>query len=93
MQRFKIEVIGVEPATVIDDVGPQTVLRLDAIVAAHEAAAASGAIDPHVRDLVAAILSDAASPTVAALAAELARRDVVMTPAQIAATMARLLGP
>ena len=93
VRRFKIEVIGVDPATVFDDVGPQTVLRLDAIVAEHEATAGTPPIDPHVRGVIVAILSDSASPTVAALAAELARRDVVMTPAQIAAAMAQLLGP
>ncbi|MFC9999576.1 peptidoglycan-binding protein [Nocardia sp. NPDC127526] len=36
VRRFKIEVIGVPPDQVIADVGPQTVLRLDAIAAEHE---------------------------------------------------------
>lgn len=93
VRRLEIEVIGVDPATVFDDVGPQTVLRLDAVVAEHEAPGGSPPVDPHVRGLLVAILSDSASPTVAALAAELARRDVVMTPAQIAAAMAQLLAP
>ncbi|MET9734634.1 phospholipase D-like domain-containing protein [Streptomyces sp. NPDC006458] len=34
--RFKIEVLGVPPAEVIDDVGPQTVLKLDEMRAASE---------------------------------------------------------
>ena len=36
VKRFKIEVIGVPEAQVIRDVGPQTVLRLDAIMVEHE---------------------------------------------------------
>ena len=89
--RFKVEVIGVDPASVIDDVGPQTVLRLDAIVAEHEGPPAPATVDPHVRDRIRAILGDSASATVAALAAELAREGLVMSPAQVAAAMTRLL--
>ena len=89
--RFKVEVIGVPAAGVIDDVGPQTVLRLDAIAAEHEAPARPGTVDPHVADALRAILGDSSSATVAALAAELARQGLVMTPAQVAATVARLL--
>ena len=91
VRRFKIEVIGVDPASVIDDVGPQTVRRLDAIVAEHEPAGPAAPVDPHTRELLRAILGDSASATVAALAAELARAGVVMSPAQLAALMTRLL--
>lgn len=89
--RFKVEVIGVPPPSVVDDVGPQTVLRLDAIAAEHEPPAEPGAVDPQLADAVRTILGDSASASVAALAAELARQGLVTTPAQVAATLRRLL--
>ncbi len=89
--RLKVEVVGVDPADVIDDVGPLTVQNLDRIAAEHEAASAGGAVDPRVRALVRAILGDAASPSVATLSAELARQGAALTPAQVAGVMARLL--
>lgn len=88
--RFKVEVIGVPADLVIDDVGPQTVLRLDAML---PAAGAAPAIDPRVRDALRAILGDASSPSVAALSSELARRDISLTPEALATVMARLLAP
>jgi hypothetical protein len=86
--RFKVEVIGVPAESVIDDVGPQTVLRLDAML---PAAGAAPGIDPRVRDALRAILGDATSPSVAVLTSELARRGIVLTPDELAALMARLL--
>jgi hypothetical protein len=48
-------------------------------------------VDPRVRELVRAILTDTASASVATLGAELARRGRALTPAQVAGVMARLL--
>jgi peptidoglycan hydrolase-like protein with peptidoglycan-binding domain len=89
--RFKVEQLGVDPAGVFDDVGPKTVLGLDEIAADHEQA--SGDVDPRTREALRAILGDPASPTVATLVAELARAGVSLTAAELAAVMARLLGP
>jgi peptidoglycan hydrolase-like protein with peptidoglycan-binding domain len=89
--RVKIEVLGVDAASVIDDVGPRTVQQLDAIAVEHETPSPAGDVDPRVRELVRAILTDSASPSVATLSAELARQGTALTPAQVAAVMARLL--
>jgi hypothetical protein len=88
--RFKVEVIGVPAEMVIDDVGPQTVLRLDAML---PAAGLAPPIDPALREALRAILGDATSPSVAVLSAELARRGVTLTADELAAVMARLLAP
>ena len=86
--RFKVEVIGVPADLVIDDVGPQTVLRLDALL---PAAGAAPPIDPRVLDALLAILADASSPSVAALSSELARRGIALAPDALASVMAQLL--
>lgn len=88
--RFKVEVIGVPAESVIDDVGPQTVRRLDAML---PAAGPAPAIDPALREALRAILGDATSPSVGALSSELARRGITMPPGELAALMARLLAP
>ena len=88
--RFKVEVIGVAPETVIDDVGPQTVRRLDAML---PAAGPAPQIGPALREALRAILGDAASPSVAVLTAELARRGVTLAADDLAAVMSRLLAP
>ena len=88
--RFKVEVIDVPPETVIDDVGPQTVRRLDAML---PTAGPAPQIDPALREALRAILGDAASPSVAVLTAELARRGVTLSADELAAIMARLLAP
>ena len=88
--RFKVEVIGVPPDAVIDDVGPQTVLRLDAML---PAAGRAPELDPALREGLRAILGDATSPSVAVLTAELACRGVTLSAGELAAVMARLLAP
>ena len=88
--RFKVEVIGVPAESVIDDVGPQTVRRLDAMLPAAGAAPGS---DPALREALRAILGDPTSPSVGALSSELARRGIALAPAELAAVMARLLAP
>jgi hypothetical protein len=88
--RFKVEVIGVPAESVIDDVGPQTVRRLDAML---PAAGPVPGVDPAVRDALRAILGDPTSPSVGALTAELARRGVTLSAGDVAAVMARLLAP
>ena len=88
--RFKVEVIGVPAESVIDDVGPQTVRRLDALL---PAAGSAPGIDPALREALRAILGDATSPSVGALTSELARRGIALAPDALAAVMARLLAP
>ena len=88
--RFKVEVIGVPAESVIDDVGPQTGQRLDAML---PAGGSAPAIEPALRETLRAILGDATSPSVAVLTAELARRGVTLTAGELAAVMARLLAP
>jgi len=88
--RFKVDVLGVPADTVIDDVGPRTVLRLDEML---PAAGPGPGLEPHVREALRAILTDPASPTFAALTAELARRGVTLSPVKLAAVMTRLLAP
>lgn len=88
--RFKVEVIGVPPETVIDDVGPQTVRQLDAML---PAAGPAPGIDPALREALRAILGDATSPSVGALSSELARRGIALAPDELAAVLARLLAP
>lgn len=91
--RFKIEVIGVPPDSVFDDVGPQTVLQLDVIMAEHSPPPGPGPVDPRTRALVRATLTNPASPSVAALAAELVAHGVSLTPAELAVVMGRLIEP
>jgi peptidoglycan hydrolase-like protein with peptidoglycan-binding domain len=42
--QFKVNQLGVDPATVVNDVGPQTVLRLDQIAAVAETVSAAGVV-------------------------------------------------
>lgn len=86
--RFKVEVLGVPPAQVIDDVGPLTIQRLDAML---PAAGDAPGIDPALREALREILGDPSSPSLGALASELARRGIALTPGELAAVMARLL--
>ena len=86
--RFKVEVIGVPADSVIDDVGPQTVRRLDAML---PAAGPAPDVDPAVREALRAILGDPTSPSLNALASELARHGIALAPGALAAVMALLL--
>jgi hypothetical protein len=87
--RFKVEVLLVPAERAIDDVGPQTVRRLDGMLPA----AGAPAIEPQVRDALRALLTDAASPSVAVLVSELARGGVTLSAGELAAVMAQLLAP
>ena len=91
VMRFKIEVLEVPEISVIDDVGPKTVLRLDEMAAEHERTSGFGPVHARTRDRVQTILADSSSPTVAALGAELAHHGIMLTPIQVASVMARLL--
>jgi hypothetical protein len=84
--RFKIEVIGVPPDQVIDDVGPKTVLTLDGMLPAHESGAPK--LDPRLREALRVVLGDPASASIAALRSELARQGVTVGPAELAAALA-----
>ena len=86
--RFKVEVIGVPPDQVIDDVGPRTVTTLDDMLPPHESGAG---LDPQLRDALRQVLGDPDSASIAALRAELARHGITLAPGELAAVMARLL--
>ena len=85
-----IEVIGVPAGQVFTDVGPQTVLRLDAMLPPPEA---GPALDPRVREALRAVLGYADSASIAALRSELARRGITVAAAELAAVMVQLLEP
>ena len=87
--RFKIEVLGVPPDEVIDDVGPRTVITLDGMLPPHESGAPG--LDPQLREALRAVLGDPDSASIAALRSELARQGVTLAPGELAAVMARLL--
>ena len=89
--RFKVEVIGVPPDQVIDDVGPKTVLTLDGMLPPHESVAPR--LDPQLREALRAVLGDPDSASIAALRSELARQGVTVGPGDLAAVMALLLAP
>jgi hypothetical protein len=65
--RSKIELIGVPPGEVIDDVGPRTVTTLDGMLAPH-------GLDPPLREALRVVLGDPDSASIAALRPELARQ-------------------
>jgi hypothetical protein len=87
--RFKVEVIGVPPDQVIDDVGPRTVLTLDGMLPPHESVAPG--LDARLRDALRVVLGDPDSASIAALRSELARQGVTLAPGELAAVMAQLL--
>jgi hypothetical protein len=82
--RFKIEVIGVSPDAVIDDVGPRTVITLDGMLPSH-------GLDPQLREALRVVLGDPDSASIAALRSELARQGITLAPGELAAVMAQLL--
>jgi hypothetical protein len=84
--RFKVEVIGVPPDQVIDDVGPRTVLTLDEMLPPHESVAPK--LDPRLREALRVVLGDPDSASIAALRSELARQGVTVGPGELAAIMA-----
>lgn len=69
VRRFKIEVLGVDPASVIDDVGPRTVIELDRMQSAKPAGGGSsgsrvGTLDGWLNLPMAGWSSDVASSAV-----------------------------